>query len=168
MKAKTSERKTRIRPYFFGYGKGNVIHAYTPQEWGIGGSPASGSYSTHTLPGLVIVMVLMTVPAVLAPVMVIIGLVQLHLGFILLFLVATVLFTGGWILGLGALRDELSARKFRRSKGLPKPRFGVTDDQAREWFESRPGVVAITRENFPGSTYPFPGEASQDRPQGRA
>lgn len=58
------------------------------------------------------------------------------------------------------IRDEFRARKLRRARGLPKPWYAVTDDQARKWFEERPGTVEITRENFPNSRSPFPGEAS--------
>ena len=47
--------------------------------------------------------------------------------------------------------------ELRRLKGLPKPRFAVTDDQARRWFEQNPGIP-IVRENFPDSSQPFPGE----------
>ncbi|MDQ0690931.1 hypothetical protein [Arthrobacter sp. W4I7] len=34
----------------------------------------------------------------------------------------------------------------------------MTDDQARLCFEEHPGIVEITRENFPNSTRPFRGE----------
>ena len=73
-------------------------------------------------------------------------------------IVCTALFTGGWLLTLRALRGELKTRKRRKDRGLPKPRYGVTDDQARRWFEDHPGTLEITRENFPFSTRPFPGE----------
>lgn len=76
----------------------------------------------------------------------------------LLILVCTALFTGGWLLGLRALRKESAARKLRRLKGLPEPRFAVTDDQARGWFEEKPAGIPVTRENFPDSSRPFPGD----------
>jgi len=77
---------------------------------------------------------------------------------ILLSLGCTALFTTGWLLSIRSIRQELRARKLRKAKGLPKPAHGVSDDRARAWFEQHPGALAITRENFPASTYPFPGE----------
>ncbi|VXB44873.1 hypothetical protein [Arthrobacter sp. 8AJ] len=76
----------------------------------------------------------------------------------LMSIVCTALFTGGWLLSLHTLRGELKARKRRKDRGLPKPTHGVTDDQARRWFEEHPGTLEISRENFPLSTRPFPGE----------
>lgn len=134
----------------------STIHAYTREEWGIGGSQPFGNYSVHTVAGLAIVTALMTIPALLAPVMLVVAVVRLNLGVALLFLACTALFTGGWLLGLLALRNESTAGKLRRLKGLPKPRFAVTDDQARGWFEEHPAGIPVTRENFPDSTHPFP------------
>jgi hypothetical protein len=148
------------RPYFFATGMERTVHAYRKEEWGIGGSQPSGNYSVHTSTGLLIVTVLMTVPAMGAPFMLIIGLASLNVIFALFGLVATVLFTGGWLLGINNLRREWRASKLRKLKGLPKPRFALTDDQARTWFEANPSEIAITRENFPDSTRPFPGEAN--------
>ncbi|UVJ38606.1 hypothetical protein [Arthrobacter sp. CJ23] len=158
----TSIRRGPRREYFYATAMDDVIRAYKPEEWGLGGNLPSGNYTTRSPIGLVVVMVLLTVPAILAPVMMVLGAVSLNLGIFLLFLVCTVLFTGGWFVGLGSLRSESKARKLRRAKGLPKPRYGVTDDQARRWFEAHPGTVDITRENFPASTYAFPVE----RPKG--
>ena len=90
--------------------------------------------------------------------MLIIAVARLNLGVALLFLACTALFTGGWLLGLRALRKEAGAGKRRRLRGLPKPRFAVTDDQARNWFEHKPAGIPLTRENFPDSGQPFPGE----------
>lgn len=148
------------RPYFYATGMERTVHAYTKDEWGIGGAQPSGNYSVHTGTGLLIVTVLMTVPAIGAPFMLIIGLGSLNLIFALFGMVGTVLFTGGWLLGIKNLRREWRASKQRKLKGLPKPRFALTDDQARTWFEANPSPIAITRENFPDSTRPFPGEAS--------
>ncbi|HSO92701.1 MAG TPA: hypothetical protein VLR70_16330 [Arthrobacter sp.] len=159
MTGESSRRLSGLsRPWYFGTGTDSTIHAYTREEWGIGGSQPNGNYSVHTVTGLVTVTALMTIPALLAPVMLVIAVVGLNLGVGLLFLACTVLFTGGWMLGLFALRDESAAGKLRRLKGLPKPRFAVTDDQARRLFEEHPAGIPVTRENFPDSTHPFPGE----------
>jgi hypothetical protein len=136
----------------------DTVHAYTREEWGIGGSQPFGNYSVHTLPGTVAALALMIVPAIVSPVMFLIALIRLNLGVALLSLFCTVLFTGGWLLTLAIARKELTASKLRDLKGLPKPRFSVTDDQARFWFEKNPGLVSITPENFPDSTLPFPTE----------
>lgn len=149
-----------MRPYYYGYGKDDVINAYTPEEWGLGGSSAySSNNPTHSLVVLTLIEVLLTVPAVLAPIWMIIGVIYLNIGAFLLCLVCTVLFTGGWFYTLGSIRDEIRARKLRRARGLPKPLYQVTDDQARKWFEERPGTLPITHENFPNSSSPFPDES---------
>jgi hypothetical protein len=108
---------------------------------------------------LILVEAVITVPALLAPIWLVIGVIRLNIGVVLLCLACTVLFTGGWFFVLKSIRGEFRARKLRRERGLPKPWYAVTDDQARVWFEKRPGVLEITRENFPNSTRPFPGEA---------
>jgi hypothetical protein len=102
---KTAKKSVKpLRSYYYGYGQDDVINAYTPGEWGLGGSSAySSNNPTHSL----------------------------------------------------------------RARGLPKPWYAVTDDQARKWFEERPGTVKIARANFPNSRHPFPGEAGQDWPQVR-
>jgi hypothetical protein len=166
---KTAKKSVKpLRSYYYGYGKDDVINAYTPEEWGLGGSSAySSNNPTHSLVILILVEVLLTVPAILAPIWMIIGVIYLNIGVFLLCLVCTVLFTGGWFYALGSIRDEFRARKLRRARGLPKPWYAVTDDQARKWFEERPGTVEIIRANFPNSRYPFPGDAGQDWPQGR-
>jgi fatty acid desaturase len=157
---KTRSKTVRQRrPYFYGFGKGDTIHAYTSEEWGLGGSAAtSASNSTHSLAILVLVEAVITVPALLAPIWLVIGAIHLNIGVVLLCLVCTLLFTGGWFFVLTSIRGEFRARKLRRARGLPKPWYAVTDDQARKWFEEHPGIVEITRENFPKSAYPFPGE----------
>lgn len=159
----TAKKTTPDRPYYYGFGKDDIINAYTPGEWGLGGSSAYSSNSpTHNVVVLILIEVLFTVPAIFAPIWMIIGIIYLNIGVVLLCLVCTVLFTGGWFHTLGSIRDEFRARNLRRARGLPKPSHQVTDDQARKWFEKRPGTMEITRENFPNSRYPFPGEASQD------
>ena len=147
------------RQYFYATGMERTVHAYTKEEWGIGGAQPTGNYSVHTTTGLFVVTALMTIPALGAPILLIIALASLNLIVVVFGLLGTVLFTGGWLLGIMNLRRELRASRQRRLKGLPKPRFALTDDQARAWFESNPSAIAITRENFPDSTRPFPGEA---------
>jgi hypothetical protein len=150
----------RRRSYYYGFGKGNSIHAYTPEEWGLGGSSASSaSNSTHSLAILILVGAVIAVPAILAPIWLVVGVLKLNIGAVLLCLLCTLLFTGGWFFVLKSIRGEFQARKLRRARGLPKPWYAVTDDQARTWFEERPGSLAITRENFPNSSTPFPDEA---------
>lgn len=62
------------RPYFYGYGKDDIINAYTPEEWGLGGSSAySSNNPAHSLVVLTLIEVLLTVPAILAPIWMIIG-----------------------------------------------------------------------------------------------
>ncbi|WP_162943811.1 hypothetical protein [Arthrobacter celericrescens] len=100
----------------------------------------------------------LTIPALASPVLFVLGAVGLNPGVALLFLVCTLLFTGGWLLGVQSLRGELRARKLRHKRGLPKPYVIVTDDQARQWFTANPGSIAIVRDNFTESTHPFPGE----------
>ena len=151
-----SRRSAVSRPWYFATATDSTIHAYTREEWGIGGSQPNGNYSAHTVTGLVTATALMTIPAVLAPLMLVIAAFRLDLGIALLSLACTALFTGGWFLGLRALRNESAAGRLRRLKGLPKPRFAVTDDQARQWFEKIPAGIPLTRENFPDSSHPFP------------
>ena len=127
-----------------------MIIAYTPEEWGLGGSSAySSNNPAHSLVVLTRIEVLLTVPAILAPIWMIIGVIYLNIGVFLLCLVCTVLFTGGWFYTLGSIRDELRARKLRRTRGLPKPLYQVTDDQARAWFEERPGTLEYHPGKFP-------------------
>lgn len=68
----------------------------------------------------------------------------------------TLLVSAGVYLCFTASVQEIKARKLRKAKGLPKPWFAVTDDRARCWFEKNPHLgIAITKENYPGSTKPF-------------
>jgi hypothetical protein len=147
------------RPYLYATGMERTVYAYTKEEWGIGASQPTGNYSVHTATGLFVVTALMTIPALGAPLMLIIAVASLNLIVGVFGLLATVLFTGGWLFGIMNLRRELRASRRRKLKGLPKPRFALTDDQARAWFEANPSNMAITRDNFPDSTRPFPGEA---------
>jgi len=167
-------RDGQVPKYFYatgGWGRETVIYAYTQEEWGLGGSlPSGGNYQARTFTGLAIVALIATVPAFLAPLFILVSIYAIitsipdlgDMGMGLIWfamsVVCTVLFTGGWLLSLHALRGELKARKLRKGRGLPKPTHGVTDDQARRWFEEHPGTLEISRENFPLSTRPFPDE----------
>ena len=167
--------------YWYGYGgwsKEVVIHAYTREEWGLGGHSATASANmANSFVGQSIVALLMTVPAILAPLGILFGILTLFMSFpdpgdmgmglifIIGSLLCTALFTGGWLLSIRSLRAELRARKLRKPRGLPKPMYAVTDDQARRWFEEHPGTLEITRENFPHSTRPFPGEPGYFEPK---
>ena len=161
-----------------GWSNGGIVYAYSHEEWGLGGHSATESGNTaNSFIGQSIVALLMTAPALLAPLGVVFGIMATLMSFpdpgdvgmgliwIVGSLICTVLFTGGWLLSIRSLRRELRARKLRKAKGLPKPMYAVTDDQARRWFEQHPGTLEITRDNFPYSTYPFPGE--QDSTAGR-
>lgn len=164
----------QVPKYFYatgGRGRETVIYAYTHEEWGLGGSlPSGGNYQARTFTALAIVALIATVPAILAPLFILVSIYGIITSFpdlgdmgkgliwFVVSIVCTALFTGGWLLTLHALRGELKTRKRRKDRGLPKPRYGVTDDQARRWFEDHPGTLEITRENFPFSTCPFPGE----------
>jgi hypothetical protein len=169
--------------YWYGHGFEGwtnkvIIHAYTTEEWGLGGHNPRGIHNPATsFTGLSVVVVIMTIPAFLAPLGILFGIIALFMSFpdlgdmgmglifIIGSLICTVLFTGGWFVSVKALRDEWRARKLRKAKGLPKPLYEVTDDQARRWFEEHPGTLEITRENFPHSTRPFPGEPGYFEPK---
>lgn len=157
--------------YRYGTSWGKEVYAYTEDEWGLGGHSAWESGNTaNSVIGQSLVAIIMTVPAIVAPVSILFGIYATITSFpnlgdmgmgciwFLGSVLCTVLFTGGWLVSTRALRDEWRARKLRKPKGLPKPMYAVTDDQARRWFEEHPGAIEITRENFPLSTRPFPGE----------
>jgi hypothetical protein len=146
------------RPYYFAQDSDRRIFAYTQAEWGLGGAQPFGNYKARNMLTMSIVVAGLTIPALASPVFFVLGVVGLNLGVALLFLVCTLLFTGGWLLGFQSLRGELRARKLRLKRGLPKPYVIVTDDQARQWFTANPGNIAIVRDNFPESTHPFLGE----------
>jgi hypothetical protein len=127
--------------------------------------------------GQSLVALIMTVPAVLAPFGIPFGILIIIMSFpdlgdmgaglvvTLFFAFLTFICTGGWLLSTKVLRAEWRARKLRKLKGIPKPMYAVTDDKARRWFEKNPGILQITRENFPHSTYPFPGEPGYVAPR---
>jgi cation transport ATPase len=167
----TKPKYPALPKYRYGTSWSNEVHAYTREEWGLGGhNPSESSNMANSFIGQSIVAILMTIPAALAPFGIIFGILALIMSFpdlgemgmglvvTLVAAICTVLFTGGWLLSVRAIRDELRARKLRKPKGMPKPLYEVPDDQARRWFEEHPGTIEITRENFPFSTLPFPGE----------
>ena len=154
----TAQKPTRSRRYYYGLGKGKGITAYTANEWGMGGAARSGSYSTASPILLLLGTIILTPVALVCLAATIIGILALNLALTLIALLFTVLFGLGAIAGIGSLREELQARKIRRQRGLAKAWYTVSDDQARRWFEEHPRDIAITRENFPDSIRPFPGE----------
>ena len=158
MENKTATRRRIDRAYYFAQDAERRIFAYTRAEWGLGGAQPFGNYTARNVVTMGLVVAGLTIPALAAPLFLIMGIIGLNIGAILLSLVCTLLFTGGWLLSVQSLRGELLARRLRRERGLPKPYVIVTDDQARHWFTAYPGNVAVTRDNFPESTYPFPGE----------
>jgi hypothetical protein len=166
--------KNHVPKYRYGTGGWNkeyVVYAYTQEEWGLGGHSATESSNmANSVIGQSLVALIMTVPAILAPFGIPFGILTVIMSFpdlgdmgmgvvlTLLFAFLTLICTGGWLASTAVLRKEWRARKLRKPKGLPKPMYEVTDDKARRWFEKNPGILDITRENFPYSTYPFPGE----------
>ncbi|MEV4989683.1 hypothetical protein [Pseudarthrobacter sp. LMD1-1-1.1] len=167
-------RDGQVPKYFYatgGWGRETVIYAYTEEEWGLGGHSARESGNTaNSLIGQSVVAIIMTIPAIVAPLSMLVGIYatissfpdlgEVGMGLIWFVgsIVCTLLFTGGWLVSVNAIRSELRARRIRKPKGLPTPLYAVTDDQARRWFEEHPGTLEISRENFPLSTRPFPDE----------
>lgn len=158
MQNKTATRRRVDRAYFYAQDEERRIFAYTQAEWGLGGAQPFGNYTARNVVTMSLVVAGLTIPAVAAPLFLILGIIGLNIGAVLFSLVCTLLFTGGWLLSVQSLRGELRARRLRRERGLPKPYVIVTDDQARAWFTAYPSSIAVTRDNFPESTYPFPGE----------
>ncbi|MDQ0663419.1 hypothetical protein QFZ35_001917 [Arthrobacter ulcerisalmonis] len=159
MESKTTGKVRSDRTYFFAQDADRQIFAYTEAEWGVGGAQPFGNYTARSIASMSLLVAFLTIPALLAPVLLIMGVVGMHLGAILFSLIFTVLCTGGWLLTMRSLRGELRARRLRRERGLPPPSVVVTDDQARAWYTAHPGSIPVTRDNFPESTHPFPGEA---------
>lgn len=161
MENKTAARRRVNRAYYFAQDAERRIFAYTQAEWGLGGAQPFGNYTARNLVTMGLVVAGLTIPALAAPLFLILGIIGLNIGAVLFALVCTLLFTGGWLLSVQSLRGELRAQRLRRERGLPRPYVIVTDDQARQWFTANPGSVAISRDNFPESTYPFPGEEAE-------
>lgn len=142
--------KYKISPLHYGQGGDNRIYAYTTAEWGIGASnPGGGNYQTRSMIVMALISILMIPAAVVAVVMFWVCVFSLNpLAFFMLPL--SLLFTGGVLLGGRAVIDEWKAKKLRKIKGLPKPWYGVTDDQAYKWFSENPHPdVPLTLEYFP-------------------
>lgn len=154
----TGSRPAPSRRYYYGLGKGKGIIAYTANEWGMGGAARSGSYSTGSPILLLLGTIIMAPAALVCLVVTVVGIIGLKFVLAVIALLFTLLFGLGAVTGFGTLREELQARKVRKKRGHKKAWYAVSDDQARRWFEENPGEIAITRENFPNSTRPFPGE----------
>lgn len=143
-------KKALSRPFYYGYGKGNMIHAYTHDEWGIGGALPSGNYQTRSLLGMVLITAIMVPVSLFSLGLLIMAVVSLKVLIAIFALIFTLLFGTAVFVGFNTSRHEFKARGLRKARGLPKPSFSVTDDSALEWFKSNPsGEVALTKENFP-------------------
>lgn len=158
MESKAYAKVRSDRKYFFAQDDGRQIFAYTEAEWGAGGAQPFGNYTARSVASMSLLVAFLTVPALVGPILFVLGVISLHLGAILFSLILSLLCTGGWLLAVRSLRGEQRARRLRRERGLPRPSVVVTDDQAREWFTANPGIIPVSRDNFPESTYPFPGE----------
>jgi hypothetical protein len=146
-----------IPPYHYGHGRDNVIRAYTTDEWGIGGGAINGGSSQARMLSIMILITIFMVPAALVGLFFVIVLAINLQWTAIIALFFTLLFSAGVYSGFTTSVHEIKARKLRKAKGLPKPWYAVSDDQARNWFEQNPHLgIAITKENFPNSTKPFP------------
>lgn len=153
MSTTPSERKaTIIPPYRYGQAADNAIYAYTTDEWGLGGGGYHGGHEQARMLSHMILMTIFMAPAALAGAFItIICVIGLHWA-ALPSLFFTLLFSAGVYLSFTSSVHEIKARKLRKAKGLPKPWYAVTDDQARRWFEKNPHLgIAITKENFPNA-----------------
>lgn len=145
-------KKYGISPLHYGQGGNNEIYAYTTAEWGIGASnPGGGTYQTRSMFVMALITLVSIPTATVAVIMFWACVFSLNpLAFFMLPL--ALLFTGGVMVGGKAVIDEWKARPLRKAKGLPKPWYGVTDDQAYEWFLKNPRPdVPLTLEYFPQS-----------------
>ncbi|RAX44240.1 hypothetical protein DQ354_16210 [Arthrobacter sp. AQ5-06] len=132
---KRDRLRSLLPPYHYGYGKDNVIYAYTTDEWGLGGGNTSGgNYQARMLSIMILITVAM-VPAALIGLFTSIALAISLRWEALPALFFTLLFSGAVYSGFTASVHEIKARRLRKVKGLPKPWYAVTDDQARRWFE---------------------------------
>ena len=100
---------------------------------------------------------LMTIPALLAPVMLVVAVVRLELGIALLFLACTALFTGGWLLGLRA-QKRVQGRQTAAPEGPAQAALRCYRRSGALVVQEHPAEIPVTRENFPDSSRPFPGE----------
>lgn len=159
----TPSRPLSARRYYYGK-SGDGIRAYTPNEWGMGGAARVGSYSTGSPILLILGCVFLLPVTVGCLVFAVAGAIAGNLIVAGVALFFAVLFGWGLVVTTSVLRDEFKARKVRAKRGLKKAWYDVSDDTARRWFEDHPGTIEITRENFPNSTYPFPGEPGHPGP----
>jgi hypothetical protein len=142
-----------IRPFYYGYGNDKTIHAYTREEWGIGGALPSGNYSTRSLVGIIATTCFM-VPATLFSIFLVCVTAARMSWFAFIALFFTLLFGSAVFTGVRTIVKENKARSLRKAGGVPKPRFSVTDQQAMDWFKKNPSQkVALTMENFPDAKW---------------
>jgi hypothetical protein len=142
-----------VRPFYYGHGNDKTIHAYTREEWGIGGALPSGNYSTRSLVGIIAATCFM-VPATLFSIFLVCVTAVRMSWFAIIALFFTLLFGTGVFTGVRTITKEAKARRLRKVSGMPKPRFSVTDQQALDWFKKNPSRrVALTMENFPDAEW---------------
>ena len=148
------------RSLFFATGRDrSVIHAYTPGEWGaVGGMPRDWRAATTAA------AILLLAPGLLSPALIAIGIGMLNTSVIVFGAVLTAVFSPALAGVYNAAVRAHGAAALRRRKGLPTPKFLVSDADARQWFQYYPGRVPLTRANFPGSNAPFPGESAAEAP----
>lgn len=141
------------RPFYYGYGNDKTIHAYTREEWGIGGALPSGNYATRSLVGIIAATCFM-VPATLFSIFLVCVTAARMSWFAFIALFFALLFGSAVLTGFLTIIHEAKARGLRKEAGLPKPRFSVTDHQALDWFSKNPsGKIALTIENFPDADW---------------
>lgn len=149
---KTASRRM-TRPFFYGYGNDKTIHAYTREEWGIGGALPSGNYATRSLTGIVASTCFM-VPATIFSIFLACVTASRMSWFALIALFFTLLFGSSVFIGFQTINKEIKAKRLRKIGGVPKPKFSVTDQRALVWFRENPSVkVAIKVENFPDANW---------------
>lgn len=155
MDPKEKEHLNRLlnRPYYYGYAmRGKTIFAYTKEEWGIGASSGGGDYNLIRSFYFSLALTILMAPVALG---------CLILAFVLLInlqITALIMAFFGLIFGFALLqcyfnvKEEWLGRKARKLKGLPKPWWKASDDQAYEWFLTHPSPhIHMTLEYFPDS-----------------
>lgn len=153
MSRSPAERKQLALPtYRYGQGADDVIYAYTADEWGLGGGGHHGGHEqARMLSHMILITVVMAPAALIGAFFTVIFVIGLHWA-ALPSLFFTLLFAAGVYSGFTSSVHEIKARKLRKARGLPKPCYAVSDDQARNWFEKNPHLgMAITKENFPNA-----------------
>ena len=135
------------RPYFYATGMTREVHAYTEEEWGLGGALPGGNYTSRSAVAMVLISIVAIPTSLVSALVFVVCLVNLK-WYAIPALFFTLLFGAGVVVGFKAAASDFKARKLRRFKGLPKPRYSVTDDQAYDWFAST-GTLELTAQNFP-------------------